>query len=138
LRHPCDYKRYRIYIGCIEFVHRKSIAYIISNRVYTVYLMSLNIESEFRGERYRVIRYIYIKIKSWINLDGFWLTKYTDRIVCIITQKLCYDTYLYNELKNTGKLEAYIYSLKWLEHGDKAHFKCIILYNETVLLCWLW
>ena len=100
--------------------------------------MSINIESEFRGERYRVIRYIYIKIKSWINLDGFWLTKYTDKIVCIITQKLSYDKYLYNELKNTGKLEAYIHSLKWLEHGDKAHFKCIILYNETVLLCWVW
>ena len=70
-------------------------------------------------------------------MDAFWVTKYTDNIVHIITQDLCYDAYINNE-QNTGNFEAYVYRLKWLEQGDKSHLKCIFLYNETVFLCWVW
>lgn len=39
LRHPGDYKRHHIYIGFLRFTHRKSIVYLIINRMFTIYCL---------------------------------------------------------------------------------------------------
>ena len=49
-----------------------------------------------------------------------------------------YDKWYNLSLFNIKNLEGVIKNLKWLEHGDKAHVKCIFLYNESVFLRWVW
>jgi len=72
LRHPCDYKRYHIYMGCIQFVKRKGIVYLLINRVYTIYWLGININSY---NQYGFNRYhenvgnfeAYVTRLKWLN-----------------------------------------------------------------------
>ena len=139
LRHPCDYKRYRIIQGVLQFTDRKSHIYLIINRIFTCYRLDIKTykygpclnntnrpKSGLTGALYiiyvRLIRLMGIKYQN----GRLW--GYSDT----------YDKWYNLCLFNIGNLEGVIKDLKWLEQGDKAHIKCFFIYNELVFLGWVW
>lgn len=142
---------FTVYIRSNEVlkIRKRKNLYVESSNMRSIYHLEVMCSQDCYKRNNRAIdicRSTYSIIKLWFKLylelinfnNAIWVTKYTDKIVIIIQKIWFYKEDYLCEKQIIGNFEAYIHSLKWLIQGDKAHFKCIFIYNESTLLCWLW
>jgi len=114
--------------------------YLIINRLFTCY--SFDIKKYKYGPclnksnkpKSGLIGIVYI-IYATFGIEKLIRSKYRK----VLWGFSGYNNKWYNlSLFNIGNLEGVVKNLKWLEQGDKAHIKCLFLYNELVFLSWIW